>query len=149
MNFIVMATGYKGFKFLQGLDLSPAFVVSYDNGEGKGLYYKLIQGFCAERKIKLYNKKNDGKTIWTLFVKKSISILKPNGLLSMIIPSIWLKPDRAKMHDYMLSYQLHKIHCLTNTQTNQIFKKQAQTPTCFFYWKRRRETVQFLSTTRF
>ena len=81
---------------------------------------------------KLYSKKNDGKTIWTLFVKKSISILKPNGLLSMIIPSIWLKPDRAKMHDYMLSYQLHKIHCLTNTQTNQIFKKQAQTPTCFF-----------------
>ena len=58
MNFVVMVTGYKGFKFLQGLDLSPAFVVSYDNGEGKGLYYKLTQNLCTERKIKLYNKKN-------------------------------------------------------------------------------------------
>ena len=58
MKFVVMATGYKGIRFLQGLHLDPAFVVSYDNGEGKGLYYRQIQNFCAERGIKMYNKRN-------------------------------------------------------------------------------------------
>lgn len=91
-----------------------------------------VNGLIKVPTNKITNKKNDGRTIWTDFVKKSISLLRENGKLSMIIPSIWLKPDRAKMHEYMLQFQIHKIHCLTNTQTNQIFKKQAQTPTCFF-----------------
>ena len=91
-----------------------------------------VDGAIKVPTSKLLQKKNDGKTIWMDFVKKSVSLLKPNGYLSMIIPSIWLKPDRAKMNEYMFQYQLHKIHCLTNTETNKIFKKQAQTPTCFF-----------------
>ena len=32
----------------------------------------------------------------------------------------------------MLSYKIYKIKTLTNTETNKIFHKQAQTPTCFF-----------------
>ncbi len=58
MNFVVMATGYKGLRFLQGLDLNPVFAVSYDNGEAGGLYHKLIEKHCANKGIKLYKKKN-------------------------------------------------------------------------------------------
>lgn len=78
------------------------------------------------------NKKNDGITIWHDFVKRSMLLLKPNGFLSMIIPSIWMKPDKFQMYDFFLQYKLHKLRAFTNTETKIIFKHQAQTPTCYF-----------------
>ena len=84
------------------------------------------------------NKKQDGTTAWIEFVDHSIHLLKPNGYLCFITPSIWMKPDRARrkwlphLYNYFLQYRIHKIHCMTNTETNRIFKKQAQTPTCWF-----------------
>lgn len=77
-------------------------------------------------------KTQDGETVWISFVKKSISLLHQNGFLSFIIPSIWMKPDKAKMYDYLTQYKIHKLVCLTNTETNQYFNKEAQTPTCYF-----------------
>lgn len=78
------------------------------------------------------DKKKDGKTVWADFVKHSISLLRNNGLLNMITPSIWMKPDKAKMYNYMLQYKIHKLRSFTNTETNKLFKGQAQTPTCFY-----------------
>lgn len=78
------------------------------------------------------NKKQDGITIWGDFIKHSTSLLKDNGFLSMIIPSIWMKPDKMKMYDYFMQFKLHKIKCFSNTETKLIFKSQAQTPTCYF-----------------
>jgi hypothetical protein len=78
------------------------------------------------------NKKQDGKTIWSEFIKKSISLLKPNGLLLFITPSIWMKADKAKMFEYITQFKLHKLHSLTNTEMNKIFKGHAQTPSCYF-----------------
>ena len=43
-----------------------------------------------------------------------------------------MKPDKAKMYDYLTQYKIHKLVCLTNTETNQYFNKEAQTPTCYF-----------------
>jgi methylase of polypeptide subunit release factors len=81
-------------------------------------------------------KKEDGKTIWIPFVRRSVEILKKGGYLCMIIPSIWMKPDKAKMYDFMTNFNLVKIHTFSNTETNKIFSKQAQTPTCFFLLKK-------------
>ena len=78
------------------------------------------------------SKKDDGYTAWFYFVRKSMSILKTNGYLLFIIPSIWMKPDKAKIYDYMLQFKILKLHSLTNTQTNKIFSGNAQTPTCYF-----------------
>ena len=78
------------------------------------------------------NKKTDGKTVWPFFIKKMVSLLKPNGYLNVIIPSLWMKMDKANMHQFLCSYQLLKCFCLTNTETNKYFKGNAQTPTCFF-----------------
>ena len=77
-------------------------------------------------------KVEDGKTIWRDFTKSAISLLKPSGLLCFIIPSIWLKPDKFHMYEYLTNYKITKLHCLTNTETNQIFCGEAQTPTCYF-----------------
>ena len=76
------------------------------------------------------DKKNDGRTMWVPFVKRSVSLLNPDGYLLFIIPSIWMKPDKAGMYDFMTRHKLDKIRCLTNTQTNQVFSGEAQTPTC-------------------
>lgn len=78
------------------------------------------------------NKKMDGKTIWIDFVKHSMSLLREKGQLCMITPAIWMKPDKAGVYYYMLSHKIHAIRCFTNTETNKIFKRQAQTPSCYF-----------------
>ena len=58
MKFAVFATGYKGCKFLEGLNKMPSFVVSYDNKERKdGLHYKKIIEWCKNKNIILYGKK--------------------------------------------------------------------------------------------
>lgn len=79
------------------------------------------------------NKKEDGTTIWISFIKKAIDLLRDeSGKMLVIIPSIWMKTDKAKMHDFMLQYKIEKITCMNNTETNKIFNKYAQTPTCYF-----------------
>ena len=50
------------------------------------------------------NKKKNNKTIWIPFIKHSLDLLKDNGSLLVIIPSIWMKPDRAKMYNLLTSY---------------------------------------------
>ena len=78
-------------------------------------------------------KKEDGQTVWMLFIKKALTLLKPNtGQLCYIVPSLWMKPDKAGLYNILTQYNIEKIHCLTNTETNQLFKGEAQTPTCYF-----------------
>lgn len=91
------------------------------------------------------NKKNDGKIIWPDFIIKSISLLKQNtGLLCVFIPSIWLKPDKKGMYNYLLQYKIEWLNCFSNTTTNKIFKGKAQTPSCFFLLTKR-ETDNYIT----
>jgi|SaaInlStandDraft_1057018.scaffolds.fasta_scaffold42656_2 tRNA1(Val) A37 N6-methylase TrmN6 len=81
------------------------------------------------------SKKSDGKMIWASFVLHAIGFLKDNGYLAFITPSIWMKKDHF-MYSKMLQYTIEKLHTMTNTQTNQAFHGQAQTPTCYFSLKK-------------
>jgi hypothetical protein len=78
------------------------------------------------------NKKEDGKTIWCDFVKKNISLLKENGIMNILIPSIWMKPDKAGMYDILLNYKIERLHTLNASETNKIFGFHVQTPVCYF-----------------
>ena len=82
-------------------------------------------------------KKMDGKTVWSQFIKHSVSLLKENGFLVFIVPSIWMKEDKDLMYFYMTQFKLHKIHCLTNTEMNSLFKGHAQTPSCYFLMEKK------------
>lgn len=83
------------------------------------------------------NKKQDGKTVWTFFVKHSLSLLRADGFLSMITPSIWMKPDKAGIYNlFTKSSSLQKVRCFTNTESNRLFHGQAQTPICYFLLKK-------------
>ena len=76
-----------------------------------------------------YNSK--GKAIWNTFTEKSLSVLKENGFLTFITPSIWMKKDH-NMYSKLLRYNIKYIYTLNNTETNKIFHGNAQTPTCYF-----------------
>ena len=78
-------------------------------------------------------KRNDGSTIWSAFIIKSIGFLKSKtGILCIFIPSIWLKPDKERIYYFLNQYSIKKLTCFSNTETNKIFKGNAQTPSCFF-----------------
>lgn len=78
-------------------------------------------------------KKDDGETIWQTFVKRAISLLKPQGGLLFIVPSIWMRPDKARMYHHIGQYQIERLHALGASETNRVFGGVAQTPTCYFY----------------
>lgn len=76
-------------------------------------------------------KEKDGLTTWPDFVYHSLKLLRPGGYLCMIIPSIWLKPDKTGLHYYLTSplFEITYLRSYSNTETNRIFSGEAQTPT--------------------
>ena len=80
------------------------------------------------------NKKEDGKQVYVEFVKKSLVLLKENGHLALIIPALWMKPDKAGLYNILVNnnFTINHLHCLSTTETQKEFLYQAQTPTCFF-----------------
>lgn len=83
------------------------------------------------------NKKDDGKTVWTSFIRHALSMLSYGGFLSMISPSIWMKPDKAGIYNlFTKCTSLKKVRCFTNTESNRLFHGQAQTPICYFLLKK-------------
>jgi tRNA1(Val) A37 N6-methylase TrmN6 len=79
-------------------------------------------------------KKEDGKQIYVEFVKKSLLLLEKNGYLALIIPSLWMKPDKAGLYNILVNnnFTINYLHCLSTNETQKEFLYQAQTPTCFF-----------------
>jgi hypothetical protein len=87
------------------------------------------------KKVPTNNKRsklNDGETIWPAFIRKSIEFLNEDGYLCMIVPSIWLKLDKAGIYNLILSNKVLKIRSFSSTQTKQMFSGDAQTPTTIF-----------------
>ena len=77
-------------------------------------------------------KTDDGKQIYVEFVKKSLDLLYINGFLNIIIPSLWLKPDKAGLYNILTSNKIHKLVPLSTSQTQKEFNYKAQTPTTYF-----------------
>ena len=80
----------------------------------------------------IIEKRFEGKTVWQKFVFRSIELLKSEGYLSLIIPAIWLKPDKSGIYNLLTQYKIIKLNTLNNSETNKEFNYQAQTPTCYF-----------------
>ena len=78
------------------------------------------------------DKKEDGKTIWPDFLKRNISLLKEGGMMNVIVPSIWMKPDKAGMYELLLKYKIEKLHAWNASAVMKIFNYQVQTPLCDF-----------------
>jgi len=83
------------------------------------------------------HKKEDGKTLWPQFIKKNISLLKENGQMNILIPSIWMKPDKAGIYELLLKYEITRLHTLNSSETNKLFNYEVQTPLCYFLLTKR------------
>jgi hypothetical protein len=83
------------------------------------------------------NKKDDGKTIWPDFMKKNISLLKEGGMMNVVVPCLWMKPDKAGMYDLLLKYQIEKLHAYHSSAVMKTFNYQVQTPLCYFLLTKR------------
>lgn len=100
-------------------------------------------------------KTNDGINAWVPFVRRAYDLLKPNGRLLYIIPSIWCKPDKAKIYElFTKRFQIEYLEFYSNTETNKIFSSQAQTPTVIIvarklenpYYMRTKQTIPIYDT---
>lgn len=126
------------------LSMDQNLFAKNDKKKGEDIYFDVIIGnppYNSRGNIKvptnkISKKTEDGRTIWRDFTKKAVSFLRADGYLNFIIPSIWMKPDRFHMYEFLTQYQIEKLHCFNNTETNRIFKGEAQTPTCFFLLKK-------------
>lgn len=113
-DFLALENNYSNFDFIVG---NPPYNI---NGKLKTPTNSNIK------------KTDDGKQVYVEFIKKSLSLLKPNGFLSCIIPSLWLKPDKAGLYDILTNKKIIKLVCLSTSQTQKAFNYKAQTPTCYF-----------------
>lgn len=77
-------------------------------------------------------KKDDGITIWTEFIKHSLALLKPDGYLCFIVPSLWLRPDKRQIYQLLNGYHIHKIRSFSDLESNKLFEYNCQTPTTMF-----------------
>jgi len=67
------------------------------------------------------NGKKGGKSLWPMFVEKSIKLLKPNGFLVFVHPAIWRKSGND-LHDLMFSKQIHYLSIHSDTEGLSMFK---------------------------
>ena len=101
-----------------------------------------IEGSIKTPTNKIKEKKSDGKTIYTDFVKKSIDMLHDGGYLNLIIPNLWLKPDKAGLYKILTDLNIIYLNSLSTSESYKLFNYQAQTPTCFFLI--RKQTTSYI-----
>ena len=78
------------------------------------------------------DKKDDGKTIYVDFISKSLEMLHEDGYLNLIIPNLWLKPDKAGLYKTLTNLNIIKLNCLSTSESSKLFNYQAQIPTSYF-----------------
>ena len=121
------------------LEMSSSFVVP-DIIIGNPPYN--FSGIKKVPTLQHVKKTKDGITIWTHIVKKNMEILKENGFMNIIIPAIWLKPDKAEINHTLLKYKIHKLHTINGNKANQIFYKNGQTPLVYFLSQKKKTDNQ-------
>lgn len=81
-------------------------------------------------------KTRKGKTIWPQIVKRCWEHLAPNGILAMVLPCIWLKPDKEKIYNLFTEHQILYLRVYTCVESNKLFNYKAQTPCCYVIVKK-------------
>ena len=111
------------------LDWPPA--CSFDYVIGNPPYNR--NGFKKVPTNIFHKKANDGHAIWVCFIRRALSLMTHGASLLFIVPVLWMRPDKAKMYQFMTKHTIHRIHCLNASQMNKIFGGYAQTPACYFH----------------
>jgi hypothetical protein len=71
------------------------------------------------------------KTIWPDIVKRCFKHLKEGGIMAMILPCIWMKPDKAGIYDLFTCHRILFLRCYSCVESNKLFGYNGQTPVCY------------------
>ena len=66
------------------------------------------------------NGKKGGKSLWPIFVEKSLGLLKPDGFLVFVHPALWRKPEN-ELHDLMFGKQFHYLSIHSKQEGDKVF----------------------------
>jgi hypothetical protein len=77
------------------------------------------------------SKTRKGTTIWPQIVKRCWEHLVPDGILAMVLPCIWLKPDKEKIYNLFTEHKILYLRVYTCVESNKLFNYKAQTPCCY------------------
>ena len=67
-------------------------------------------------------------TIWPKMVKRCFEHLVEGGFLAMVLPCMWLKPDKEGIHDLFMRHRLISVRCYNCVESNRLFGYKCQTP---------------------
>jgi len=84
------------------------------------------------------------KTIWADMVQRCFKHLKPEGILSMILPCIWLKPDKAGIYELFTQHRILYLKCYSCVESNKLFGYKGQTPVCMVIVQKSTPNPSFL-----
>jgi len=70
--------------------------------------------------------------------------LTPDGYLAMILPCIWLKPDKAGIYELFTSHRILCLKCFSCAESNKLFGYKGQTPVCYVIVQKSSPNPSFL-----
>jgi hypothetical protein len=76
------------------------------------------------------------KTIWMDMVKRCWEHLVDGGRLAMVLPCIWLKPDKAGIYGLFTSNCIEYLRTFDSVESNKLFRYNGQTPSCYVIVKK-------------
>ena len=147
---------YSGCEIKPTCDL-PKEIFIGDFFEHKLEQYDLIVGnppFRVETKSPSTSpipKKPSQRTIWMDIVKRCWDHLVDGGRLAMILPCIWLKPDKAGIYSLFTNNCIEYLRTFDCAESNKLFKYNGQTPCCYVIVKKAppNETFKIWDNNRF
>jgi hypothetical protein len=71
------------------------------------------------------------KTIWPDIVQRCFKHLTQDGILAMVLPCIWLKPDKAGIYELFTQHRILFLKCFSCVESNKLFGYKGQTPVCY------------------
>lgn len=133
---------FVGFDIIVG---NPPYV-SLEKLDGKlsKFYGKMTLAKHGAEKIPLYQTYDSKGDLYMLFVERAMTLLKPNGRMSFIMPNKWMKVGAGKgLRKYLATHSLTR---LVDFCDNQVFP-EATTYTCIVSLDNNDSRSSFLGST--
>lgn len=84
------------------------------------------------------------RTLWAEMVHRCFQHLVPDGYLAMILPCIWLKPDKAGIYELFTTHRILCLKCFSCAESNKLFGYKGQTPVCYVLVQKSSPNSSFL-----
>lgn len=78
------------------------------------------------------DKKEDGISVYVDFTKRAFDVVFDYGLVCLVIPALWLKPDKAGLYNFLTNKNIIKLNSLSTAESGKLFNNGAQVACTYF-----------------